>query len=79
MISNKDAESIFVDRRVVSLGLDIAGRTAAASPLVDLIDSVANPQNITSISGLDKQVGHSSLIYCRSHVDLIVGLRKLLV
>lgn len=54
MKSDENTEFIFADRRVLSLGLEVAGRTAAVSPLADLIDSVANPQNITSESDMDK-------------------------
>ena len=49
--------SMFADRRVLSLGLDVAVRTAAISPLADLIESVANPQNFTTELGLDRYDG----------------------
>lgn len=44
------------DRRVLSLGLEVGGRTASVGPLSDLIDSIANPQNITSESDWDSWV-----------------------
>jgi hypothetical protein len=54
-VKNKSkVECIFADRRVLSLGLEVGGRTASVGPLSDLIDSIANPQNITSESDWDR-------------------------
>ncbi|RDB24290.1 hypothetical protein Hypma_008798 [Hypsizygus marmoreus] len=44
------------DRKILSLGIDLAKRVAATKPLADLIETVANPANITSEEDLNRYI-----------------------